>query len=44
MLTNQWDLKKIWLRLIRELHQAANDKYIVLDTKMQFLKKAIDRF
>ena len=37
-------LEKAGLRVNRELSQAAKEKYIVLNTKVQILKKAIDRF
>ena len=37
-------LEKAGLRVNRELSQSAKENYIVLNTKEQFLKKAIDRF
>ena len=37
-------LEKAGLRVNRELSQAAKEKDIVSNTKVQFLKKAIDRF
>ena len=37
-------LEKACLRVNRELSQTAKEKNIVFDTKVQFLKKAIDRF
>ena len=44
MSTIQLDFEKACLRVNRGLSQAANEKDIVSDTKVQFLKKAIDRF
>ena len=40
----EWDLKKAGLRVNRELSHAAKELNIVSNTKVQFLKKAIDRF
>ena len=40
----QLDLKKASLRVNRELSRIAKEKDIVSNTKVQFLKKAIDRF
>ena len=37
-------LEKACLRVNRGLSQIANEKNIVSETKVQFLKKAIDRF
>ena len=37
-------LEKAGQRVNRELSQAAKEKNIVSNTKVQFLKKAIDRF
>ena len=37
-------LEKAGLRVNRELSQAAKEKDTVSNTKVQFLKKAIDRF
>ena len=37
-------LEKAGLRVNRELSQTAKEKDIVSNTKVQFLKKAIDRF
>ena len=37
-------LEKACLRVNRGLSQAANEKDIASDTKVQFLKKAIDQF
>ena len=37
-------LEKAGLRVNRELNQAAKEKDIVSNTKVQFLKKAINRF
>ena len=37
-------LEKAGLRVNRELNQAAKEKDIVSNIKVQFLKKAIDRF
>ena len=37
-------LEKAGLRVNRELSQAAKEKDIVSNAKVQFLKKAIDRF
>ena len=42
--TIQWDLKKAGLRVNRGLSQTAKEKDIVSNTKVHFLKKAIDRF
>ena len=38
------ELEKAGLRVNRELSQTAKEKDIVSNTKVQFLKKAINRF